>query len=396
MTERARSMIVTVDGPAGAGKSTLAVRVAEELGIPCLDTGAMFRTLALELQRAGFDPTGSGPGAQELERAFAACVFSLEGVGASSCLLCRGRPVGDEIRTEQAGMAAAAVAVLPEVREFTKKAQRALGDKYPLVAEGRDMGTVIFPDAFCKVYLSASARVRAERRLLQLRAAGRDADIREIEELIRERDVRDESRASAPLRPADDAVIIDTTDMDADAVFAAIMRAVREARAAAPVAVRMRRRDREMERQSATDLLKRGEYGVLGMDDGSSWPYAVPLSYVLSDGVIYFHCAPSGRKVGILARNNRVCFTVVTDTEPVYDKSFSTYYASAAVVGRVFPVVDEEEKKRALVLLAEKYSPEHADKAGAYAERSLKNTAVYRIVPELLSGKAKLRPAPDG
>ncbi|MDR1685913.1 MAG: pyridoxamine 5'-phosphate oxidase family protein [Desulfovibrio sp.] len=151
-----------------------------------------------------------------------------------------------------------------------------------------------------------------------------------------------------------------------------------------------------MERQSATDLLKRGEYGVLGMDDGSSWPYAVPLSYVLSDGVIYFHCAPSGRKVGILARNNRVCFTVVTDTEPVYDKSFSTYYASAAVVGRVFPVVDEEEKKRALVLLAEKYSPEHADKAGAYAERSLKNTAVYRIVPELLSGKAKLRPAPDG
>jgi cytidylate kinase len=356
----------------------------------------MFRTLALELQRAGFAPACSGPGARELEQAFAACEFSLEGVGTSSRLLCRGRPVGDEIRTEQAGMAAAAVAVLTEVRAFMKKAQRALGDKYPLVAEGRDMGTVIFPDAFCKIYLSASTRVRAERRLLQLRAAGRDADIREIEERIRERDVQDESRASAPLRPADDAVIVDTTDMDADAVFAAIMRAVREAQAAAPVAVRMRRRDRETGREAVTHLLERGEYGVLALDDGSSWPYAVPLSYVLSDGVIYIHCAPSGRKVAIMARNNRVCFTVVADTEPVYDKSFSTYYASATVIGRAFPVVDEEEKKRALVLLAKKYSPEHADKAGAYAERSLKNTAVYRIIPELMSGKAKVRPAPDG
>jgi nitroimidazol reductase NimA-like FMN-containing flavoprotein (pyridoxamine 5'-phosphate oxidase superfamily) len=97
-----------------------------------------------------------------------------------------------------------------------------------------------------------------------------------------------------------------------------------------------------------------------------------------------------------MARNNRVCFTVVADTEPVYETSFSTYYASAMVIGRAFPVVDEEEKKRTLVLLAEKYSPEHADKAGTYAERSLKNTSVYRIVPELLSGKAKVRPTPDG
>jgi nitroimidazol reductase NimA-like FMN-containing flavoprotein (pyridoxamine 5'-phosphate oxidase superfamily) len=177
--------------------------------------------------------------------------------------------------------------------------------------------------------------------------------------------------------------------MDADAVFAAIMRAAREARAAAPVAVRMRRRERETEREAVLQLLERGEYGVLALDDGSSWPYAVPLSYVLSDGIIHFHCAPSGRKVAIMARNNRVCFTVVADTEPVYDKSFSTYYASALVIGRVFPVVDDEEKKRALVLLAEKYFPEHADKAGTYAERSLKNTAVYSIVPELLSGKAK-------
>jgi nitroimidazol reductase NimA-like FMN-containing flavoprotein (pyridoxamine 5'-phosphate oxidase superfamily) len=292
-------------------------------------------------------------------------------------------------------MAAAAIAVLPVVREFMKKAQRALGDGYALVAEGRDMGTVVFPDAFCKIYLSASARVRAERRLLQLRASGGDGDIREIEERIRARDVQDESRASAPLRPADDAVIIDTTDMDADAVFAAIMRAVREAQAAAPVAVRMRRRDRETGRDAALKLLERGEYGVLALDDGSRWPYAVPLSYVLSDGVLYFHSAPAGRKIAIMARNNRVCFSVVADIEPVYDKSFSTYYASATVIGRVFPVVDEEEKKRALVLLAEKYSPEHADKAAMYAEQSLKNTAVYRIVPELLSGKAKLRPAPE-
>ncbi|MDR2604096.1 MAG: pyridoxamine 5'-phosphate oxidase family protein [Desulfovibrio sp.] len=158
----------------------------------------------------------------------------------------------------------------------------------------------------------------------------------------------------------------------------------------------MRRRDRETGSEAVSDLLERGEYGVLSLDDGSSWPYAVPLSYVLSEGAVYFHCAPSGRKVAIMARNNRVCFTVVADTEPVYEGSFSTYYASALITGRVFPVVDEEEKKRVLVLLAEKYSPAHADKAGMYAERSLKNTAVYRIVPELLSGKAKRRPSQDG
>jgi cytidylate kinase len=393
MNDRVRTMIVTIDGPAGAGKSTLAAWVAGELGVPCLDTGAMFRTLALELERAGFGPTRGRPDARELERALAACVFSLEGIGASSRLLCRGVPVGDEIRTEQAGMAAAKAAGLPEVREFMKKAQKELGDACSLVAEGRDMGTEIFPDACCKIYLSASARVRAGRRLLQLREGGRDADLRELEERIRERDAQDESRTLAPLRPADDALIIDTTHMDRDAVFAAIMRAVREAQAAAPAARRMRRREREIGREAVLELLERGEYGVLALDDGSSWPYAVPLSYVLADGAVYFHCAPAGRKVEIMARNNRVCFTVVVDAEPVYAGSFSTYYASAVVIGRVFPVMDGEEKQHVLVRLAEKYFPGHADTAGEYAERSLKSTAVYRIIPELLSGKAKPRPA---
>jgi cytidylate kinase len=385
-------MLVTIDGPAGAGKSTLAVRVAEELGVPCLDTGAMFRTLALELARSGFDPTRPAPGISELERAFAACTFSLQGRGASSRLLCRGRPVGDEIRAERAGMAAAVVAALPEVREFMKKAQRQLGEMYSLVAEGRDMGTVIFPEASCKIYLNASVRVRAGRRLEQLRSSGSDADLRELEESIRERDGRDEGRAVAPLRPADDAHIVDTTGMDPDEVFAAIMDIVRAARADAPLARQMRRRDREIGSEAVLGLLERGEYGVLALDDGSSWPYAVPLSYVLADGAVYFHCAPAGRKVEIMARNNRVCFTVVADIEPVSDGSFSTYYADAVVVGRVFPVADREEKKRALLRLAEKYFPGHAEKADKYAERSFDGTAVYRIVPDLLSGKAKCKP----
>ncbi|MDR1947015.1 MAG: pyridoxamine 5'-phosphate oxidase family protein [Desulfovibrio sp.] len=170
------------------------------------------------------------------------------------------------------------------------------------------------------------------------------------------------------------------------------MRAVRAAQASAPVARPVRRRDREINREAVLDLLERGEYGVLALDDGSSWPYAVPLSYVLSDGVLYFHCAQSGRKIGIMARNNRVCFTVVADVEPVYAGSFSTYYGCALVIGRVFPVGDREEKKQALLLLAKKYFPEHTDKADEYAERSFESTAVYRIVPELLSGKAKNRP----
>ncbi|MDR3175394.1 MAG: (d)CMP kinase [Desulfovibrio sp.] len=381
--------LITIDGPAGAGKSTLAERVAKTLGIACLDTGAMFRTLAVVLCNQGFDPEKSDPERWDLDAAFAACSFSLGECEGNLRLFCNKAPVGEEIRTEKAGMAAAQIAVNARVRNFLKEEQQKLGKLHPLVAEGRDTGTVIFPDALCKIYLEASAKVRALRRCEQLRRAGVAADPAEIEEKIRERDLQDSGRALAPLRPAADARIIDTTEKNPDEVFAEIMRAVAEARVAAPAAWPMRRKDREISREAALDLLRRAEYGILALDDGSSWPYAVPLSFVLLGENIYFHCATKGRKLDILKINNRACFTAVSDVRAVFANSFSTCYSSAMVFGRVLPVEDREEKNRALDALAWKYLPEHAPQAGGYIEKSFQRTAVCKLVPELINAKAR-------
>jgi len=213
--------IVTLDGPAGVGKTTLARRVAEALGLAYLDTGAMYRATALAL----------GPGARELPEAglrtrLEGLAFGLSGSGAASVLHLDGRPVGDEIRTEQVAMMASDVATLPVVREFLKAAQRAVGRTTALVAEGRDMGTVVFPEAAHKIFLDAAPEVRARRRCEQLRAMGAPADLAAITEQLRARDHQDRNRAVAPLRPAPDAVVIDTGTLDIDGVFAAIMAAL--------------------------------------------------------------------------------------------------------------------------------------------------------------------------
>ncbi|MCK9241026.1 (d)CMP kinase [Desulfocurvus sp.] len=213
--------IVTLDGPAGVGKTTLARRVAEALGLAYLDTGAMFRATALAL----------GPGARELPGAglrarLEGLAFGLEGRGAASALRLNGRPVGEEIRTEQVGMLASDVATLPEVREFLKAAQRAVGRATALVAEGRDMGTVVFPEAAHKFFLDAAPEIRARRRCEQLRALGAPADLDAVTAQIRARDHQDRTRAVAPLRPAEDALVIDTGPLDIDGVFAAIMAAL--------------------------------------------------------------------------------------------------------------------------------------------------------------------------
>ncbi|MDR1490811.1 MAG: (d)CMP kinase [Desulfovibrio sp.] len=380
--------LVTIDGPAGAGKSTLAERVAKALGIACLDTGAMFRTLAVILCNQGFDPEKSDLERWDLDTAFAACSFSLGEYEGTLRLFCNKAPAGEEIRTEKAGMAAAKIALNTKVRGFLKQEQQKLGKLHPLVAEGRDMGTVVFPNALCKIYLEASAKVRALRRYEQLRRTGAAADLAKIEEKIRERDLQDSGRELAPLRPAADARIIDTTAKNPDEVFAEIMQAVAEARALAPAAWPMRRKDRELSREAALDLLRRAEYGVLALDDGSSWPYAVPLSFVLLGENLYFHCAAKGRKLDILKMNNRACFTAVSDVRAVFANSFSTRYSSAMVFGRVLPVEDKEEKNRALDALAWKYLPEHAPEAGKHIEKSFQRTVVCKLVPELASAKA--------
>jgi cytidylate kinase len=210
--------IITIDGPAGVGKSTLAKRVAAQAGLAYLDTGAMFRIIAKRLGISGLELSPTA-----LEAELKKFSFSLSGVGNKSALACNGIVAGQEIRTEEVGALASEFAQIPPLRAYLKKAQQALGAEYALVAEGRDMGTAIFPDAKYKLFLDASAEVRAARRVNQLRENGVEADLATITAQIKERDERDRNRAIAPLKPAADAVIIDTSALTINGVFDAII-----------------------------------------------------------------------------------------------------------------------------------------------------------------------------
>ncbi|EHJ47980.1 cytidylate kinase [Solidesulfovibrio carbinoliphilus subsp. oakridgensis] len=212
--------IVTIDGPAGAGKTSVSRRAAGLLGLAYLDTGAMFRALALRL-----GPEGHELPEAELDARLGAMVFSLAGSGADTTLLVDGAPLPDAARTEQVGAMASNLAVLPVVRRRLRLAQQALGRAADLLAEGRDMGTVVFPEAGRKFFLDASPEVRAARRVGQLAALGRPADYAEILRAIRRRDDQDRNRAASPLVPAADALVIDTSLLTEDAVVARIVEA---------------------------------------------------------------------------------------------------------------------------------------------------------------------------
>ena len=213
--------IITIDGPAGVGKSTIARKTATALGIAYLDTGAMFRTLALHMGHGGLDFSED-----RLEGCIGSLVFSLAGSGGETALICNDVVAGQEIRTEDIGMLASRYAALPVVRSWLKKAQQELGRKYSLVAEGRDMGTVVFPDAPHKFFLDASPETRARRRVNQLAESGVVEDLAVVTQRIRERDALDRGRSIAPLRAAEDAVVIDTSALTLEDVFNEIMQRV--------------------------------------------------------------------------------------------------------------------------------------------------------------------------
>lgn len=225
--------VITMDGPAGVGKSSLARRLATELGVAYLDTGAMYRTLGLRLGAQAADMTD-----EQLRARCRECRFTLEQREGSDSpvLCCNGEAVGDEIRTEKASRLASLVARLPVLREELQRAQREIGAQSSLVAEGRDMGTRVFPDARHKFFLDARPEVRAKRRWLELEARGtlNGATVEEIQAGIEARDDQDRNRAVDPLRPAADATIVDTSDLDLEGVLHVLLECVEKRQAEVP------------------------------------------------------------------------------------------------------------------------------------------------------------------
>ena len=204
-----KAAVLTVDGPGGAGKGTISRLVADRLGWNLLDSGAIYRLTALAAIRRGvaFDDEAA------LERLAAALDVVFLAEGDTTRVLLEGGDVSREIRTEQVGDAASQVASLPAVRQALLQRQRDFRQPPGLVADGRDMGTVVFPDAELKVFLTASPEERARRRYLQLQEAGVGASLSSLLKEIQARDARDMQRSVAPLVPADDAIELDTTSL---------------------------------------------------------------------------------------------------------------------------------------------------------------------------------------
>ncbi len=224
------SEIVTIDGPSGAGKSTISRQLAKALGYTYLDTGAMYRAVGLAAQRAGLPLVESVALAALLAR----LDLNLLAVDGDTGVTLNGEDISAAIRSPEMAMIASRVSALPMVRTYLTELQRRIGAQGAIVAEGRDMGTVVFPGAPHKFFLDASPAERAKRRVLQLRQQGRQVDEPEILAQIIERDQADSARALAPLRPALDAVIVDSSHLDIAGVVALMLGHVKRTGQGAP------------------------------------------------------------------------------------------------------------------------------------------------------------------
>ncbi|MGV8844082.1 MAG: (d)CMP kinase [Pseudomonas sp.] len=213
--------VIAIDGPSGSGKGTLAGLLAKKLGWNLLDSGALYRLLAFAARNHGVDLTN-----EEAMKALAAHL-DVQFIAATETqaqrIILEGEEVTEAIRNEQIGAGASQVAALPAVRDALLQRQRAFREAPGLVADGRDMGTVVFADAPLKIFLTASAEERARRRFLQLKAKGDDVNLASLLDEIRERDERDIQRAVAPLKPAHDAMLLDSTAVSIEQVLEKIL-----------------------------------------------------------------------------------------------------------------------------------------------------------------------------
>ncbi len=217
-------MIIAIDGPSGAGKSSVAKLLSAKLGLVYVDTGALYRTIGLYVYNKGIDKSDN----EKIVACLPEIDLKLTFENGSQHVLLNGKDVGDTIRTQTIAAYASAVSAIPEVRTFLLDTQRNIAKENSIIMDGRDIGTVIFPNAEVKVFLTANDVSRAERRLAELKAKGEDTTLEKVLAQMQERDKNDSTRATAPAIPADDAVILDNSELDLEGTAGAILQIIKE------------------------------------------------------------------------------------------------------------------------------------------------------------------------
>ena len=215
---------VAVDGPSGAGKSTLSKAVARELGIVYVDTGAIYRTIGYYIFREGIDPKDAGAVVAALPLIHVDMCYSEDGL---QNMLLNGEDVTEQIRLPEISMYASAVSAIPPVRDYLLEMQRDMARRSSVIMDGRDIGTVVLPDAQVKIFLTADVEVRARRRTAELELRGTPKPFEQVLEEMKQRDWADSHRDAAPLQEAEDAIRVDTTDMDFQQSKEAILQVIR-------------------------------------------------------------------------------------------------------------------------------------------------------------------------
>ncbi len=220
-----KKISIAIDGPAGAGKSTMAKRLAKELGYVYVDTGAIYRTVGLFMTICGISPKDADGVARLIDEVNVDIAYDEDG---SQRMLLNGSDVTDDLRTPEMSDCASKISALPVVREYLLDVQRDLAKRFDVIMDGRDIGTVVLPKADVKIYLTASAEVRAQRRLADLEQAGEKVTFQKVLEDMRQRDHRDMTRPIAPLKQAKDAVLLDTSDFTLEESVAAMKAIIEE------------------------------------------------------------------------------------------------------------------------------------------------------------------------